>query len=77
MAYDTLQTHKTLALTPPLNTLQTKKIKFPLPHRIIKTPKAYKTTCVAASRLPSCRHLRPFAHTDAALADPLSLIQTM
>ena len=49
MAYDTLQTHKTLALTPPLNTLQTKKIKFPLPHRIIKTPKAYKSTFKASS----------------------------
>jgi len=49
LAYDTLQTHKTLALTPPLNTLQTKKIKFPLPHRIIKTPKAYKSTFKASS----------------------------
>ena len=38
-----------LALTLPLNTLQTKKIKFPLPHRIIKTPKAYKSTFKASS----------------------------
>ena len=47
---DTLQTHKILALTPPLNIpLQTQKIKFPLAHRIIKTPKAYKTTFKASS----------------------------
>ena len=47
---DTLQTHKILTLTPPLNIpLQTQKIKFPLPHRTIKTPKAYKTTFKASS----------------------------
>ena len=28
---------------------QTQKIKFPLPHRVIKTPKAYKTTFKASS----------------------------
>ena len=47
---DTLQTHKIPPLTPPPTIpLQTQKIKFPLAHRIIKTPKAYKTTFKASS----------------------------
>ena len=35
------------------------KIKFPLPHRTIKTPKAYKTTC--APPRPT-RQLAPAKH---------------
>ena len=35
---------------PAIMQFHTKKIKFPLAHRIIKTPKAYKTTFKAADR---------------------------
>merc|ERR1719217_142458 len=34
---------------PNIQQFHTKKIKFPLPHRIVKTPKAYKSTFKASS----------------------------